>query len=696
MHRLENYRQSIFFLLLLLLIFTCYSNTFNSSWQFDDYPNIIDNTIIHIDNLRFDTIYKTLFAKPFHPGSIERPISFLSFAFNWYIGQDNPFWYHIINIIIHTITAYFIFKCILLLISYSTHSNKYNEDDVVFIALLSATLWATNPVQTQAVTYIVQRMASMAAMFFILSIYHYIISRKSKNLHTTSRHLTLCVIFFTLSIGCKENAITLFPSLLLIEFIFFRETKYNIQIKILITINIILLLLSTAYIFKHYSQYFLSPVDNRPFSLIERLLTQSRIIVLYLSIVIYPSPNRLSIEHNVLLSTSITNPITTLFSILFILSLISYAILRREKYPLLSFAILFFLINHVVESTIIPLELIFEHRNYLPSFFLFLPIAVALHWSIKRTYASSKILHNCLLISIPGLLIAIGIGTYTRNDSWKTEESLWTDSLRKAPGNARPYARLAEIYGWKKANNPENFKIALALLQKSLNKETPRTTLKAALINNIGKLYALQGQFKQAIDYYNQSLQLNPNFINSRLDLSQALLILGNFNEAIKEIDIVINKSEPQSRFLELKGTILLWLNRPEESANCFQQAINIKDTPNSAHLFFNLGVALSRTGFPNRGEWCLRFARQNYPDNIRILYGLIEHCVLTGDNQAARNFAAELIGKVSIVALKKDLDSLSTDYLAIPINKDLIEPYIIEAARNFTTALEQNQTQKN
>jgi len=678
--------------IIFIILISCYSNTFNASWQFDDKPNITENYAIQIDNLRPETLWNTLFSKPFAPGAVERPVAFFTFAINWYFGKDNPSGYHLVNLLIHSLTAFFLFKSTLLLL----HSNtlKYTENDAFFIALLNAILWAINPIQTQAVTYIVQRMASMAAMFFIFSVYQYIRARTSQTSLQFSMHCILGGLFFCLALGCKENAITLLPSLLLVEWLFFYDKSDRFSkkiISILIAVNIIFLLASFYYIISNdYLNSLFTPIENRPYSLIERTLTQPRIIVFYLSLLIFPSPLRLSLEHYFQISTSLTNPITTIISIIFIFFIIFISIWKKNKNILFSFAIFFFFINHLIESTIIPLELVFEHRNYLPSFFFFLPIAAGLRWSINYTAISSKLLHWTLIALIPLLLIVIGIGTYSRNAVWKTEESLWTDSLHKAPGNARPYARIAEIYGWQKEKNTENFNIAVALLKKSIDREIPRTTLKAALVNNIGKLYALKGQFSQAIEYYNQSIALNPDFVNSRIDLVQALIIQGNFQKALDEIEIVIKKSNPQSKHFTLKGIIHLWLNQPNKSVESFRQAMLTQPTNKESH-FYNLGVALSRAGHPIQGAWFLKRSLLNFPTNSRVLYGLIENSILSGNDDAAQKYTRKLIEKFGLLAIKRELNTLSTDHLAVPINNEFIKLFIAEEIRHAVVDLERN-----
>jgi len=682
--------QRLAFLLAVLLV-TCYSNTLNSPWQLDDPPNITNNHPLLINDIQPETLWKTLFAKPFAEGQLYRPVANLSFALNWYFGQGNPFGYHLVNLLVHILTAVFLYKTTLLLLSPSSFEKKPDQDHL-FIALLSAILWAINPIQIQAVTYIVQRMASMGAMFFVFSLYTYIRARQTERFAQRAWRLFACSLFFLLALGCKENTVTLIPSLLLIELLFFeKKDRFSQAIRaVLIAANIVFIFASIYFLVSHgYLHALTTPTGSRPFSLLERLLTQPSILLFYLSLLLYPSPDRLSIDHSFPLSTSLLHPWTTLPALLGIIALLVFAVLQRRRTPLLSFAILFFFINHLVESTIIPLELIFEHRNYLPSFFLFLPVAAGIHWAIKRSASYSRLVHGALIGVIPLLLIAIGLGAYSRNQVWATEESLWADAITKAPNNARPYAKLGEIYGWQKEKTPENLQTAVALLHKALERESPRISFKAAIVGNIGKVYANYGLLDQAVQYYNQSLELNPNFINSRFDLAEALTLQGNFTQALEQIDKVITKNDLQSRFFNLKTMLLLRLDRAKEAAECSHEAMR-RTYVNKERYFYNSGVALTKAGHLSQGMWFLNRAAQHFPDDRRVLFSLVENRIMADDAILTKKYITQLLAGQNITALKQDLGGLRHDYSAVPVNIDLISPKIFAVAQEIVSNLEQ------
>ncbi len=374
-----------------------------------------------------ETLWQTLHAQPFAPGTLYRPLANLSFALNWYIGQNNPFGYHIVNILVHILTTLILYQTILLLFQ-TPILKKYSPQDAFFIALLGAVLWAINPIQTQAVTYIVQRMASLAGLFYIWALFWYIKSRLSTATARRRINILLCILCYLCAIGSKENAAILPLSILAVEFIFFPKTpdKYSKNIRrILLGISFAIGLFSIYYIVRQdYISYLFKPIGSRPYTLYERLLTEPGIVLFYLRLIFYPLAKRFSVDHDVSIASSLFSSWATLASILTIIALVLFALAKSRKQPILSFAILFFFINHLIESTVIPLELIFEHRNYLPSMFLFTPVAAGLLYLLKLYSKRNRVVHAAILIFIPLLLITIGWNTYLRNNVWESEQSL--------------------------------------------------------------------------------------------------------------------------------------------------------------------------------------------------------------------------------------------------------------------------------
>ena len=141
---LSEYRKKVFvFITLFIIILSTYSNTFNASWHFDDEPNITNNPNLHLKELSWQNIKRTFFAHPFEPGKLYRPAACLSFALNYYFGKDNVFGYHIVNISIHFIAAFFLFLLIYHTLNLPLLKARYGPNSY-FIALLATTLWTIN------------------------------------------------------------------------------------------------------------------------------------------------------------------------------------------------------------------------------------------------------------------------------------------------------------------------------------------------------------------------------------------------------------------------------------------------------------------------------------------------------------------------------------------------------------------------
>ncbi len=235
---------------------------------------------------------------------------------------------------------------------------------------------------------------------------------------------------------------------------------------------------------------------KRSFSLTERLMTEPRIVMNYLIQIFYPLLNRFSIEHPITISTSLVEPITTLLSLLSITGLLIFGLLKIHRFPALSLAILFYFLNQIVESSFISLELVFEHRNYLPSLFLFLPVAIGVVQGLRYFQRENKQAMFFLCSSVMTLLlIVIGMTTFTRNGTWGSEKTLWEDALEKAPLSARPWGSLAFYY-----STTGDYDKALELYEVSLTKQRITGFFPAIILRNMGFIYAIKHDYERALD----------------------------------------------------------------------------------------------------------------------------------------------------------------------------------------------------
>jgi tetratricopeptide (TPR) repeat protein len=625
------------FFLLCGLVGLIYGNTFHASWHLDDLPNITDAPQLHLENFQPESLRRAVDFQ----GKVSRPLARLSFAFNWYFSKDRVTSYHIVNIAIHLLTAFFLFLTILELLKTPNIADNYKGSEY-FIALLSAVLWAANPVQTQAVTYIVQRMASMVALFYLVSLYLFIKARLAEGKARKSWLFTGCVAGFLMALATKENAVILPASLVLIEVVFFRDIgKPQIRRKIIIagSLAVVSLFLLASILQNGNLFSFLEGYHNRFFSLSERVLTEPRIVVFYLSQLFYPVPTRLCLEHYFPLSTSFWNPWTTLPAMGLIAALIVLAFFQIRKRPLLSFAILFFFLNHLVESTVIPLELVFEHRNYLPSLFLFVPVAAGIK-SLMDSYRSQKNFMYYVFVSFIVLLVAgIGFGTYVRNMAWKTEKTLWEDAIKKTPQNARSYHNLAFSYYEKIGEHDkaiELYKKANGLWLHSKN-EAPLPA------NNIASIYFQKGDWKRALEYWEKALGISKDALRLRYRLALVYAKkLGHLEKALIHLDLILSRNPDHKEALNLKGFVLLNQHQPKKALICFKQCLKID--PYDREVLRNTAVAFYLLGDYKRAEMYLKYLLPHLKKDIFTALYLVAINLKTDDITEAEEYTDVLL----------------------------------------------------
>jgi protein O-mannosyl-transferase len=346
--------------------FLAYSNTFSVPFHFDDRPNIIDNPNIQIKAFTWDKLEQLVTRT--YKVSI-RVFSYFTLALNYHFGEFGVFGYHLVNFIVHVACGIFVYWFILLTLNLPSLKEKYGSISYK-AALFTGLIFISHPVQTQSVTYIVQRMTSMSAMFYFLSLILYIKGRLSIG-NPRFFYYGGMVLSYLLGVFSKENTAILPIFVALYEFYFFQNLDLGPRGKKVLLILLLGLLLLGAFAFAVWGQRYIDVTregyDYRTFTMSERLLTQARVVLYYVSLLIYPHPSRLNLDYDFLISKTILDPPTTLISILVIFGLIGFSFWTARKRPILSFFTLWYFGNLVIESSIFPLEMVYEHRLYLPA-----------------------------------------------------------------------------------------------------------------------------------------------------------------------------------------------------------------------------------------------------------------------------------------------------------------------------------------
>jgi len=668
-------KHFIIILFLFLLVFCAYSTNYKASWHFDDYPNLVDNPRIHVKDLTFKNLKGALFAmygNGEYPGKrLFRPVPMLTFALNWYIGKDNVFGYHIVNNAIHMATTFFLFLTVLNLLKSPNLKLKYQGSEYL-IAFLSAIFWAVNPIQTQAVTYLVQRMASFGAMFYIIGIYFYLKARISSSVYQRCIFIAGCLLSFVLSLGSKENTVTFPIAVAMIEILFFQDLKdRNTKRKVVgaVTISgIIMVAILTILYIKGTIPHLFKGYENRMFTMRERLMTEPRIIIYYLSQIFYPIASRFSLVHDIKISTTLFKPWTTMPSIFIIILLLGIGFSQIIKRPIIALSIFFYFMNHIIESTAIPLELFFEHRNYLPSLFLFFPVSVGLIWLVNYFKKKNLLLQKLLVVSIAGVILSFCAGTIVRNRAWATEKSLWEDCIAKAPGMARPYHNLA-YYHYQKIGDKDK---AMALYKTSLTKKFTYSKVAHALTYNcMATIYFDKGDYKNSTKCLRKALEINPDYQNALYNMTLLYVRTGRFSKALESADKLLSQDKRSSDFLQTKAFVLLTAGRFDAAISNLKSALNIDAGNAKANLY--MGVALSLKGEYRKANTYLKNAYLLAPDDIFIHFARIENSIRSGNKDNTGRLLRKLFDSFDKDTIICSLKRLDKNNIIVPLSQKLL-----------------------
>jgi len=405
-----------------------------------------------------------------------------------------------------------------------------------------------------------------------------------------------CILAGILSLGSKEMAATLPFFIFLYEWYLFQDLSWTwLKRHLLPFVGILILftLLAFMYVGAHPLEKILWTYQNRDFTLTQRVLTEFRVVIFYISLLIFPHPSRLSLEHNFPLSHSLINPITTMFSLGIIAGLIGLAIYMAKRERLLSFCILWFLGNLVIESSVIGLEIVFEHRNYLPSMLLCL---MAVTWADRHIRPGwMKVAALCSVAAV------FSFWTYERNNVWRDGITFWKDCVAKSPNKDRPLYNLGIFLA-------REGRIEEAMYQYQ---ETLRINPKhAEARNNLGNLLVRQGRLQEAIPLYRKVLRIKPDYADAHNNLANTLSDLGRLEEALVHYSEALRIKPDFFEAHYNMGVTLVSLSRLEEAMVHYFEALRIK--PDHAGAHFNLGFVLA-------GKGRLKEAVSHYTDALRI-----------------------------------------------------------------------------
>lgn len=449
---LVTYRRAMLWLLALsvfALTLLAFWSGISGGFLLDDFHNIVENPHLHLTELTAAAMWKA--ANGYSGGT--RQLAMLSFALNYHWAGLNPMAYKATGLTIHAINTVLVYLLAVRIFSLSTVIGRRH---VPWAAAGAALIWAVHPLQVSSALYIVQRMEILSVSFLLVSLILYLRARTAQIVNG-STHMVVWVgvaISWGLAFLCKESAVLLPLFTLALELTLLRfksassaqqrfwRWSYSIAIAFA-------LLTFAVWVLPHY--YSADAYFGRDFNTKERVLTQFRVLVLYLKQIILPLPSSMTFYYdNLANSSGWLTPISTLISALFLMSLLGLALLWRTRYPLFSLGVLLFFSAHFLTSNVIPLEQVFEHRNYFAIFGVLLVAAEI----IARLPAQEDVTAKYVGVAI--LAIGIGLIGAIRAATWGNTLLLATDMVDHNPDSARAGMDLGVAYYEMSDGNPDS------------------------------------------------------------------------------------------------------------------------------------------------------------------------------------------------------------------------------------------------
>lgn len=448
----------------LLATAAVYWPALSGGYIFDDFPNIVDNTALQPKDASVPSLVRAALSSP--SSEFKRPLASLTFAVNYLADGLDPFGMKLTNLVIHLLNGVLIFllaRALLRLAAsgalpgsavpgaapagYTPQASVASRTNPGLVAALIAAGWLVLPINLTAVAYVVQRMESLANLFVLAGLLVYLAGRRRMLTGARASGLALSGSALVLGTGigllAKETAVLLPLYAFLIEWALlrWRDAKGRRDLALwglFATVLFVPLAIGLAWLLPSLLRP--STWAARDFTLGERLLTEARIVLDYVRWTLLPTPHALSFYHDdYRVSVGLLTPWTTLPSLLGIAGLAALAIAIRRRAPLFALGLALFLSAQTLTGTILPLELVYEHRNYFASFGLMLAIVPFL----ASKDAAMPLARYTLL---GGLLVLWSAQTATTAYAWGNPLRLAEDLALRAPESPRAQYELGRTY----------------------------------------------------------------------------------------------------------------------------------------------------------------------------------------------------------------------------------------------------------
>lgn len=442
--------------ILLALTFACYAPGLHGGFVFDDDVNILGNDRLRIGSLDWQELWAAAWSGD--AGPLGRPVALLTFALNLYFGGPAPYAFKLVNVLIHLANVLLIGATAQALYD-AFVQRRWPQATTSTIdkwaGWMVAALWALHPINLTSVLYVVQRMTSLSALFGLVGLLIFVRYRAMTWQRQDLSHPVWKAVLAGFSIAVlvllsaltKESGLLFAPLMLCIEYSIFGFMYQGRRLRLLSfdlqRLTTILVCVGVVYIavFKLPAMLGPSAFNNRDFTLTERALTESRVLFYYLRMIVFPRNAELSLYHDDFeISSSLWSPVSTALSVAGLAAICIAAWLFRRKAPELWFALGWFLTAHAMESTVFPLELVHEHRNYFATFGLFLLVPLYL-----RRVSKPEVQRVCAVLFCAYVAL-LGFVTHVRAMQWSNHVDWAALEAANHPASPRAAYELARVY----------------------------------------------------------------------------------------------------------------------------------------------------------------------------------------------------------------------------------------------------------
>jgi tetratricopeptide (TPR) repeat protein len=579
-------------LLVVVVAALPYARTLPVPFAFDDVPHVTANPAVHALDLSPGSLGPSLAGFPLHRWLVR-----LSFAVNHALGGLDPAGYHLFNLLAHVIAALLVLALaveVLLRIEPGLEPDRRRA-----VALVAALLFAVHPIQTMAVTYVVQRMTVLSALFSLAALICWCRARRSSGARAAAWYGGAVTTAF-LGMSSKENAAVLALLVPALEWWARTEDAPGAQDRpgtverwaIPAGWTLAAAAAIAAALFTTYASEFRDSQVFFRISIVERLMSQPRILCQYLARMAVPWPGWLHLEYDIEPSRGPFDPPTTILALLVLGAVCAAIVALRRRLPAVSFGGAFFVLALTVEQSFLPLDLAFEHRLYLPMF----GIAVAAAWALE--HAAGRLAVARWALALPFVLL-LAAATVARNEQWRDPVRLNEQDAAAFPRLTGPllnlgveyrgrgdYDRAEAIYRRLLEIDPRDARAWSNLAYVALSRGEPRSAVERAqraidldpslgpprYLRAVGLLAA--GLPEEALGAYRMNIQLNPRDVASRTDLGVLLLRRGELDGAIAELQTAVQLDPGYHRAWASLSAAQLRAGRGAEALSSARQAV--------------------------------------------------------------------------------------------------------------------------